>query len=590
MRKLKGIVPQFDELIIPTVKALNSLGGSGTNKEIDKKLLDYILVSKDAQEIIHKEDLAVTELEYRSAWARTYLKKVGIIDNPERSKWVLVKNVDAESICAKDVVELARLRTKEMAEKLADKNISKLEAVQVFESYVSRSIKDYLEFKNVFVEETFKADLYIKDGIADIKGPLYVEIKYNLYDIVNNLKNYCDVAKTWVNKNKESILFIIGGKLSDKEIITNRLKEEFDFNIVIWDFADLIKEIPTIPINLDYLDNPRVTIINDVLKETKENKLTKENNEKISSLKTAFDSGKLVLFLGAGVSIDAGVPLWDELINRLLLRMINVRVKKLRDENGIKDNIVFTEKDITKISELAFKNKEETPLMQMRYIRAALTNDDYYQAVHDELYANKINVNTKLLDAISKICMPKRGKTGLASVVTYNFDDLLEQRLEAKDIDYKVIQSDNKMPDSEKLNIYHVHGFISQNNKEQEEISELIFSEEDYHRVYGDAYCWSNMAQVKAFQDNICLFVGCSLTDPNLRRLLDNAIRQTDNTRHFAILKRKTLAGSKTTKAIKWYQDFDDAIRNQIFKNFGINIIWVNEYSEIPNILESIVK
>ena len=38
-------------------------------------------------------------------------------------------------------------------------------------------------------------------------------------------------------------------------------------------------------------------------------------------------------------------------------------------------------------------------------------------------------------------------------------------------------------------------------------------------------------------------------------------------------------------KLVKWYQDFDDSIRNKIFNSFGISVIWVDDYNEIPTIL-----
>lgn len=128
-----------------------------------------------------------------------------------------------------------------------------------------------------------------------------------------------------------------------------------------------------------------------------------------------------------------------------------------------------------------------------------------------------------------------------------------------------------------------------------QEDTALIFSEEDYHEVYRDAYCWSNITQLNAFRENVCLFIGCSLTDPNLRRLLDIAARSSDFPRHFAIMKRKMQEkpqadNVRDRRLLKIYQRIDNSIREAYFRTLGINVIWVDDFTEIPKILNSLVE
>ena len=81
--------------------------------------------------------------------------------------------------------------------------------------------------------------------------------------------------------------------------------------------------------------------------------------------------------------------------------------------------------------------------------------------------------------------------------------------------------------------IYHVHGFIPYDNSQIIK-SVPILSEEEYHRVYANSYNWSNVEQIHALSRTTCIFIGLSMTDPNLRRLLDIAIRDSENeARHF---------------------------------------------------------
>ena len=87
-----------------------------------------------------------------------------------------------------------------------------------------------------------------------------------------------------------------------------------------------------------------------------------------------------------------------------------------------------------------------------------------------------------------------------------------------------------------------------------------------------------------------CLFIGCSLSDPNLRRLLDIPARVSESPRHFAIMKRKSIQYPPTLqesdkKLIKLYQNIDNNVREELFRTLGINVIWIDDYKEIPKIL-----
>lgn len=602
---IKNKVPQFHELIRPTLQGLQELGGSGSNKDILDKVIEIMQISPEIAEIPHNVYGRQSELDYRAAWARSYLKKAGYIHNPSRSFWELTREFDIDKIDVKEIVDFVREQASQMANMLPAKEITPIEMTQAFEKYVSHTLQDYLKSEDKHYE--FQAssndyDLYIPEGIGDTTGPVYVEVKYGTAPyLVTRIKEYCKKALSWMSVEKDSILFVVGGNAVDKRQLEQDIRENLGMNIAIWDINDLTGKVPTFPGKLEYLSEPRATSVQEAIREKTDDIIESENKKNIQVLREAYKNEQLVLFLGAGVSMDAGIPLWGDLINRLLARMILLSVKeeekKRNDDDGNdgddNENLVvpYSEEYIKEIREIAQRNKEQSPLMQMRYIRAALHPEQYHEAVHSELYSNTVTIETKLLKAIAKLCRPRRQHKGLAGVVTYNFDDLLEQVLEKQDIDYHIIQNKDKKPVHDKLNIYHVHGYLSQ--EKNQEWSELIFSEEDYHRVYGDAYCWSNMAQVKAFQDNVCLFVGSSLSDPNVRRLLDEAMRHPDETRHFAILVRKDYhdkANGLSEEAVKWYQNFDDGIRNRIFNSFGISVIWAKNYAEIPEILLQLVE
>jgi restriction system protein len=83
-------IPKYHELLWPTLRALNELGGSGTINEILDQVVELEGYTEEQQSVPHG-DGPTSELAYRSAWARTYLKKIGAIDNSERGVWSLTE-------------------------------------------------------------------------------------------------------------------------------------------------------------------------------------------------------------------------------------------------------------------------------------------------------------------------------------------------------------------------------------------------------------------------------------------------------------------------------------------------------------------
>lgn len=334
-----------------------------------------------------------------------------------------------------------------------------------------------------------------------------------------------------------------------------------------------------------YLIDPKKALIKDLIASDFSGEQRKsEKDSYLKKVKTAFRNQDVVLFLGAGVSKDGGIPLWGTLIKKLHIFMLNQLTK---------DKMLSSEEQ-KMMRELAFNNEMESPLLQMRYIKAAFQNEEFYQFVHEALYDQKFNINTKLFDAIAKISIPQRSYCGIKSVITYNFDDLLEMKFEQKDIRYNVVSCEEDRPASDKLNIYHVHGYLPSDLEKSAGNFNLIFSEEDYHKVYQDSYSWSNLAQLNALKENTCLFIGSSLTDPNLRRLLDVAARSEENARHYAFMKRVEIKNDNAEKPVNSnildiYQKIDDNIQTAYYRELGLNIIWIDEYEDIPDILKSLL-
>lgn len=86
-------VPTFDALMNPLIQALKELGGSGTIEEIEAKTAELAGLTDEQLALLHDPSKgSQTEFGYRLAWTRTYLKKFGVLENPERRIWALSAN------------------------------------------------------------------------------------------------------------------------------------------------------------------------------------------------------------------------------------------------------------------------------------------------------------------------------------------------------------------------------------------------------------------------------------------------------------------------------------------------------------------
>lgn len=84
----KSKVPAFDEMMNELLQAMKELGGSGTIREIDKKTIEILKLPPPILDIMHPKT-SKTEIEYRLAWTRTYLKFYGLLENSTRGIWSL---------------------------------------------------------------------------------------------------------------------------------------------------------------------------------------------------------------------------------------------------------------------------------------------------------------------------------------------------------------------------------------------------------------------------------------------------------------------------------------------------------------------
>ncbi len=451
-------------------------------------------------------------------------------------------------------------------------------------------------------------DFVLGKGYEDYNKPIFAEIKYYREKKINVITKSIDVflghprnkVHLWYSGtghiNLNYILFIVSVSLTEKErqTILDRFKLYVNkFEIIIWDIDDLD---PLFQDYAEYIIDLVPELKDQAVKNIVDKSLEKENANAdpelhFKNLKKAYENDDLILFLGAGVSIGAGLPSWDGLMSHLLLSLIE---KKFPEDI----NTSLNDNQKGKIASVLKSLNIGSPLQAARYINSGLA-DKFENEVSKVLYRGLGDLdNNDLLNSLVRVCTPPRAGIGIKAITNYNFDDLIETVLEKAGIKNLPVYNDSTFPGKEEIGIYHVHGFLPQDPEKFENLKEslLIFSEENYHTIMSEPYNWSNLTQLNFFRENTCLFIGQSGTDPNLRRLLEIAKQRTKKSRHYIILKRTNrdlfmkefksdMPNDKTINAIV---EVHHKLQEVSFDQIGLNIIWIDNYNEIDGILNRV--
>lgn len=260
-------------------------------------------------------------------------------------------------------------------------------------------------------------------------------------------------------------------------------------------------------------------------------------------LREAFQRQRLTLYLGAGISIASGLPSWEKLV--LSVYFAAVSEQKLGFWRPF-PNYLYA------ISDWYLRERREPLEITARKLRILFGDGEegqeaFYRSVRDALYriedstlwasgAPDVNENRTLQAVAGLCCAQGQAGPGVRAVVTYNYDDLLERALEG-DRPAQPICGD-ECPAREVLPVFHVHGYIPFPGDGQPEPAGVVFSEEEYNLAANDPYSWSNLVQLREMSSSIGVMVGLSMSDPNIRRLLDALARSPVRAEIYALLRR----------------------------------------------------
>lgn len=263
---------------------------------------------------------------------------------------------------------------------------------------------------------------------------------------------------------------------------------------------------------------------------------------------------KVDLIMGAGINCDYGAKDWSHLIEALNLEFFKNNVSDIDEIRHFVGNELFVNGKILKTSGF-----------------------DTYKSLHDELYLFKEAKSFNDPNSTLYNCVNYIERHPGVEVITYNYDTNLEYLLKKRKILYTSVYDENGFINKEsQVTIFHVHGLLPFDKyKEQKYIDSLVFNESEYFYLYNNPYSWNISKQMHDFTFKTCLFIGLSLTDPNMKRLLEVSINPLKF--NFIFMKKEHGFNEKTYRAVTNY-----------FFSYDLITIWVDDYNEIGKRLELI--
>ena len=260
------------------------------------------------------------------------------------------------------------------------------------------------------------------------------------------------------------------------------------------------------------------------------------------------------LIMGAGINEDYGAKNWNGLINALNADFYKGNDKSLNEIKHYVGKELFTSSMVLKTSGF-----------------------DIYKSLSRELYEFKEAKSFNDSDSTLYRCVDYIASHPGTSVITYNYDTNLEYLMKKRNLKYCSIYDDNSFVTKDVVcDIYHVHGLLPYNRYDQSKFTDsLIFNETDYYYLYNNPYSWSISKQLHDFKFNACIFIGISLTDPDMKRLLELASNYLKF--NFIFVKKENGYSESVYRDIATY-----------FFTFDLITVYIDSYDEIGQWLKEI--
>lgn len=158
---------------------------------------------------------------------------------------------------------------------------------------------------------------------------------------------------------------------------------------------------------------------------------------------------------------------------------------------------------------------------------------DPRQMLQLEAFLSSKYPKSSLMQLARFLLRTKRAFRNPNAVLTFNADVLLHAALTLLQIRESSSSANTLSPDfcyralyrstdraGGKIPIYHIHGSITPESRQREAREKLIFPESSYSELAASLYAWPQTVFLATAQSSRMVFVGLSMSDPNIRRWL----------------------------------------------------------------------
>lgn len=308
----------------------------------------------------------------------------------------------------------------------------------------------------------------------------------------------------------------------------------------------------------------------------------------------------LVIVLGAGVSFGSSIPTWEILLGRIAGVLTGDEDHGKRIISDLK-GYGFSFPAIASVLEGMCRERDFRDIVRRELYRDFPFRNGINAENREEFVQHTRN-NNRTLAAVASLCtvLSQPGSVyeknpRIHAIVNFNLDSILRAYTYERYGKYllRSVERASKASDLKKISVYYMHGYLRFDLKEtdpaEEAADKMVFTEGDYFEFFNRPTSLFNYTFLYFLREYPCLFVGLSMIDDNIRRLMHYSREERNRAyseegrpqrakeksgRHFVILER---GGA----------DLDVLVDSSV-RCLGATVLWVDSYEEIPDRFGSI--